>query len=137
MSSSCRFRGLSRLFQSSQSRAPKPFEELDKILEAVRPHHIEAPCANAPLAKEPSLAQHRKMLGNSRPRHLEPRGDRSSRHFTLANELHDRKPGFVAERLNFEQYGQSGHLPPLVYLYVRNNLRQNAGACNTSSGARR
>src|SRR5262249_4959430 len=86
--------------------------------------------ADGPFVEETGLAQHRKVLGNGRPRHPEPFRDGSGRHFPLANEFHDLEPGLVAQRLNLQKYGQLA-ANPLVLLYVRKNLRHYAAVRNT------
>ena len=59
------------------------------------------------------------MLGDGRPRHLESSGNRPGRHLVLAHDLHDLKPGLVAQRLNLGEYRQV--FRSLDFVYVRWN----------------
>jgi len=61
---------------------------------------------DAPLVEKASLTQHANMLGDGRPRQLEPPGDCSGGHLARANELHDLEPSLVAQGLNLGQHGQ-------------------------------
>jgi hypothetical protein len=95
------------LFQSSQSRIPKPFDELDQLIEGFRSNHIKTLRSRPALIEEASLAQHAEVLrdGSSRDPELSCHGSRV--HFAVANKLHDLEPSLVAQSPNL---GQDGHL---------------------------
>jgi hypothetical protein len=94
-------------FQSSQSRTPKPFDELDKLIEGFRSDHIEALRSHPAFIEKASLAQHAEVLRHSRSRQLELPCHGSRVHFAVANKLHDLEPSLVAQSPNL---GQHGHL---------------------------
>jgi hypothetical protein len=95
------------LFQSSQSRTPKPFDELDKLIEGFRSNHIKALRSHSAFIDKARLAEHAEVLGDGRARHLELPCHGSRVHFAVANKLHDLEPSLVAQSPNL---GQHGHL---------------------------
>src|SRR5215468_7490406 len=84
------------LFQSSQSRTPKPFYELDKLIEGFRAHHIQPLRSHSAFIDKARFAQHSEVLRHSRSRHLELPCHGSRVHFAVADKPHDLEPSLVA-----------------------------------------
>src|SRR5215469_15812765 len=95
------------LFQSSQSRTPKPFDELAKLIEGFSAHHIQAPRSHSAFIDKSRFAQHAEVLGDGRSRYLELSCHRSRVHFAVADKPHDLEPSLVAQS---PKLGQHGHL---------------------------
>ena len=84
------------LFQSSQSRTPKAFDELGKLIEGFHSDHIEALRSHPAFIEKPSLTQHAEVLRDGRSRRLEVSCHGCRVHFAVANKLHDLEPSLVA-----------------------------------------
>src|SRR4051812_28830963 len=75
--------GFRRFLEPLQPFVPKRFEKRLQIGEALRPQGVEPASSLAPLGDQAGFAQHSQVLGDSRPRDLEARGDLAGRKLSV------------------------------------------------------
>jgi|SRR5215472_9582919 len=103
------------LLQSSQSRTPKPFDELDQLIEGFRAHDIQALRSHSAFIDKARFAQHAEVLRHGRSGDLELPCHGSRVHFAVTNKLHDLEPSLVAQSPNLGQHGHRSRNPCKFY----------------------
>src|SRR5262245_16657210 len=102
-------------FEGFQPRRPEALEELAELLEALRPHAVQASRAVPSLAHEPRLLEDVQMLGDRRARHVEMGRDLARAQLAVADEGENLTPPRSGDRLQRSLHG----------FYVSRDLRKN------------